>query len=176
MVWENANLTRFGERRSTERKERLAMLKYASKLLLNILISVLATVVGSYMANQYVARRSVANAPVAPAVATVDPRKVDAAAASSEPVQDVVTISEEPAEAVGALEPAGGGRVVDTANDEKAAPTVGKPAEPTRLRVRVPRSRPDVMKRSSSQRTRVANEGPSSRRPEPKKADSMALR
>src|SRR5258708_15458758 len=115
MVWENAKLTGFAERRSTERKERLAMLKYASKLFLNILISVLATVVGSYMANQYVARRSVANAPVAPAVATVDPRKVDAAAASSEPVQDVVTISEEPAEAVGALEPAGGGRGVDKA-------------------------------------------------------------
>jgi hypothetical protein len=49
-------------------------------------------------------------------------------------VHDVVTILEEPAEAVGALEPAGGDRVVDKANDEKAAPTVGKLAEPTRLR------------------------------------------
>ena len=94
------------------------------------------------MANQYVARRSVANAPVARAVATVDPRKVDAAAASSEPVQDVVTISERSAEAVGALEPASGGRVVDKANDEKAAPIACKPAKPTRLRVRVPLSAP----------------------------------
>src|SRR5258708_20029466 len=96
MVWENANLTGFAERRSTERKERLAMLKYASKLFLNILISVLATVVGSCMTPQYVARRSVANAPVTRAAAPVDPRKVSAGTAPSSPAPAVVTIPPDP--------------------------------------------------------------------------------
>lgn len=144
------------------------MLKYLSKLFLNILLSVLATVVGSYLANRYVAGRSAANIPVSRAVATDDPRTVGANAASSEPAQDVVTTSEGPSDAVGALAPVGGGRIVDKINDEKAAPPVGKPAGPTRLRVRVPRSPPEVIKRSSPERTRVANEGPSSRHREPK--------
>ena len=58
------------------------MLKYASKFFLNIFLSVLATVIGSHLANQYIAGRPAADAPVSLADVTIDPKRPDANAAS----------------------------------------------------------------------------------------------
>jgi hypothetical protein len=113
-----------------EREERPIMLKSASKLFLEIFISVVATVVGSYFAHRYIADRSAADAPVAAAVSTVDPRMADARAAS-EAVKPDVTASVGPSDAVSAPGPAAtiGSPIVSTTNDEKAAPPADKPAE-----------------------------------------------
>jgi hypothetical protein len=115
-----------------EHEERPIMLKYASKLFLEIFISVVATVVGSYFAHRYIADKSAADAPVAPAVSTVDPKATDARAAS-EAVKADVTASVAPLDVASAPGPAAtiGSRIVNTTNDEKAAPPADKPAEPT---------------------------------------------
>jgi hypothetical protein len=115
----------------SEREERPIMLRYASKLVVEILFSVVATVVGSYFAHWFIGHKSAADAPVAPAVSTVDPKATDARAAS-EAVKADVTASVAPSDIVSAPGPAAtiGSRVVK-ANDEKTAPSADKPAEPT---------------------------------------------
>jgi hypothetical protein len=115
-----------------KREERPIMLKSASKLFLEIFISVVATVVGSYFAHRYITDKSAADAPVAAAVSTVDPRMADARAAS-EAVKPDVTASVGRSDAVSAPGPAAtiGSRIVSKTNDEKAAPPADKPAEPT---------------------------------------------
>jgi hypothetical protein len=120
------------------------MLKYASKFLLNIFLSVLATVIGSYLANHYMAGRPTANAPISLADATIDPNRPDANAASREALKAVITVSEGPSAVANALEPAGaiGGRSVDKTNNEKAAPPIDKPAESTNVPARLHRSAP----------------------------------
>jgi hypothetical protein len=109
------------------------MLKYASKLFLRMFLSVVATVIGSCLANQYIAGRPAADAPVSLAGATVDPKRTDANAASSEAAKADVTVSEGPSDLANALGPAGaiGSRIVDKTNDEKAAPPVDKLAKRT---------------------------------------------
>jgi hypothetical protein len=116
------------------------MLKYASKFFLNIFLSVLATVIGSYLANQYIARRPAAEAPVS-LDATIDPKGPDANAASREAD---ITASEGPAAVANALEPAGaiGGHGVDKINYEKAVPPVDRLAESTNVPARQHRSAP----------------------------------
>jgi hypothetical protein len=120
------------------------MLKYASKFFLDILLSVLATVIGSHLANQYIAGRPAADAPVSLADATIDPKRSDANAASREAVKADITASEGPSAVANALGPAGaiGGRSVDETNNEKAAPPVDKLAEPTNVPARLHRSAP----------------------------------
>jgi hypothetical protein len=120
------------------------MLKYASKFFLNIFLSVLATVIGSYLANQYIAGRPAADAPVSLADATIDPKRPDANAASREALKADITASEGPSAVANALGPAGaiGGRSVDKTNNEKAAPPVDKLAESTNVPVRLHRSAP----------------------------------
>jgi hypothetical protein len=125
------------------------MLKYASKFLLNIFLSVLATVIGSYLANHYIAGRPAADAPASLAGATIDPKRPDAHAASREAVKADITVSEGPLDVANAVGPAGaiGGRSVDKTNvdktnNEKAAPPVDKLAEATNVAARLHRSAP----------------------------------
>ncbi len=123
------------------------MLKYASNFLLEIVLSVLATLIGSYLANQYIVGRSVAGGPVQLVGSTVDPKSVDSNAASREAVKADVTVSEGPPEVVNVFGPpvAIGSRVVDKTNDEKAAQPVDKLAErksvPARLHRTAPRDK-----------------------------------
>jgi hypothetical protein len=56
------------------------MLKYLSKITMDILPSVVATIIGAYIVNHYIATKPVTDAPVAAAVSTSEPKKVDAAA------------------------------------------------------------------------------------------------
>ena len=52
------------------------MLKYVSKFALDILPSVVATIIGAYIVNHYIVAKP-ADAPVAAAVSTSDPAKAD---------------------------------------------------------------------------------------------------
>jgi hypothetical protein len=127
----------------SEREETPTMLKYASKFLLNIFLSVLATVIGSYLANQYIAGRPVADPPVSLAGATIDPKRPDANAAPREAVKAGITVSEGPLDVANAIGPAAiGGRSIDRTNNEKAAPPVDKLAESTNVHARQHRSAP----------------------------------
>jgi len=56
------------------------MLKYLSKITMDILPSVVATIIGAYIVNHYIATKPATDAPVAAAVSTSEPKKVDAAA------------------------------------------------------------------------------------------------
>ena len=120
------------------------MLKYASKFFLNIFLSVLATVIGSHLANQYTAGRPAADAPVSLADGTIDPKRPDANAASREAVKADITASEAPSAVPNALGLARaiGGRSVDKTNDEKAVPSVDRPAESMNAPARLHRSAP----------------------------------
>jgi hypothetical protein len=55
------------------------MLKYVSKLTMDILPSVVATIIGAYIVNHYIVTKPGADAPVAAAVSSADPKKSDAA-------------------------------------------------------------------------------------------------
>jgi hypothetical protein len=118
------------------------MLKYASKLLLDISFSVLATVIGSYLVHHYFAGRPTATAPVSLAYTAIDPKAVnpkavDANASHHEMVRAEVTASAsslEPAKAIGPAEAAAGRRIVARTDEDQAVPsTSSKLAEPTRV-------------------------------------------
>jgi hypothetical protein len=53
------------------------IVKYLSKFVLEVLPSVVATIVGAYIVNHYIVARPAADAPVAASVSTVDPKKAD---------------------------------------------------------------------------------------------------
>lgn len=55
------------------------MLKYISKLAMDILPSVAATIIGAYIVNHYIVAKPAANAPVAAAVSPANPKKADPA-------------------------------------------------------------------------------------------------
>src|SRR5476651_1259584 len=50
------------------------MLKYASKFAMDILPSVVATIIGAYIVNHYIVTKPGADAPVAAAVSSADPK------------------------------------------------------------------------------------------------------
>src|SRR4030088_3070704 len=50
------------------------MLKYVSKFAMDILPSVVATIIGAYIVNHYIAAKPAADAPVAAAASTADPK------------------------------------------------------------------------------------------------------
>jgi hypothetical protein len=56
------------------------MLKYLSKITMDILPSVVATIIGAYIVNHYIANKPAGDAPVAAAVSAAAPKKVEAAA------------------------------------------------------------------------------------------------
>jgi hypothetical protein len=110
----------------SEQEVRPAMLRHASKLLLEILCSVLATVIGSYVANHYIAGRFARETPVPIERATLATN-----IAPSEVVKAEIVASAGPSNVVNAPDAAGtiGSRIVDNANDEKAAQPGDRSAE-----------------------------------------------
>lgn len=74
------------------------MLKYVSKFTLDILPSVVATIIGAYIVNHYIVTKPGAQAPVAAAVSTADPKAKAKAAKvevkAIEPSTDVANIPE----------------------------------------------------------------------------------
>jgi hypothetical protein len=59
------------------------IVKYLSKFVLEILPSVVATIIGAYIVNHYIVAKPATDAPVAAAVSTVDPKAADAKTADS---------------------------------------------------------------------------------------------
>ncbi len=118
------------------------MLRYVSKLFLDIFLSVLATVAGSYLAHQYIASWSAANAPVSLAGAAVDPKRGAANAVPHAAAKADLTLPQAPSDLADAPEPlvVAGGQIVDKTNDGKAASAVDKPAEPASIPARLHRS------------------------------------
>src|SRR5712691_10402727 len=103
-------------------RERLNMLKYVSKFTLDVLPSLLATVIGAYIVNHYIASKP--DAPVVAATSTANP-KADAKASKAEPSADVANIPEPGVRAKGISEKA----VLDKSAAEK--PAAEKPADKT---------------------------------------------
>ena len=101
------------------------MLKYVSKFALDILPSVVATIIGAYIVNHYIVTKP-ADAPAAAAVSTIDPRKA---------APDVAGIPESGVKAKGISEKA----LLEKAASEKPAvadkpaETASLPAEPRRV-------------------------------------------
>ena len=98
------------------------MLKYVSKFTLDVLPSLLATVIGAYIVNHYIVSKP--DAPVAAATSTANP-KADANASKAEPSADVANIPEPGVRAKGISEKA----VLDKSAAEK--PAAEKPADKT---------------------------------------------
>ncbi len=82
------------------------MLKYVSKFALDILPSVVATILGAYIVNHYIATKPGADAPVAAAVSSADPKKaaVKTGAKPSDISADVGNIPERGVKAKGVSE------------------------------------------------------------------------
>jgi hypothetical protein len=104
------------------------MLKYVSKFALDILPSVVATIIGAYIVNHYIVAKP-ADAPVAAAVSTSDPAKADPKASES-----VAALPEAGVKAKGISERA---ILEKTATEkptvvDKPADTAGLPAETRR--------------------------------------------
>ncbi len=102
------------------------MLKYVSKFAMDILPSVVATIIGAYIVNHYIVTRPGADAPVAAAASPADPRKADVRndAKPSGPSVDVANLPEPGVKAKGISERA----MIEKAAAEKPA-VVEKPAE-----------------------------------------------
>jgi hypothetical protein len=94
------------------------MLKYVSKFALDILPSVVATIIGAYIVNHYIVTRP-ADAPLAAAVSSVDPKKagIKRDAKPSETSSDVASIPEAGVRAKGISEKA----ILERSAAEKAA-------------------------------------------------------
>ena len=84
------------------------MLKYVSKFAMDILPSVVATILGAYIVNHYIATKPGADAPVAAAVSSADPKKaaVKTGAKPSDISADVGNIPERGVKAKGISEKA----------------------------------------------------------------------
>jgi hypothetical protein len=120
------------------------MLKYASKFFLEIVFSIVATIVGSLIANHYIPQTPAADAPVTVAAATVDAKATDIAAAPEAAKADV-TASTATADVVNAPEPSAttGSAAVDKTANGKASPPADEPTNaPARPLQPVPRARP----------------------------------
>jgi hypothetical protein len=72
------------------------MLNYLKKFTMDILPSVAATIIGAYIVNHYIVSKPGANAPVAAAVSTADPKSDHKATADSKPVEKPTEVSNLP--------------------------------------------------------------------------------
>ena len=119
------------------------MLKYVSKFALDILPSVVATIIGAYIVNHYIVAKPGPDAPVAAAVSTTEP-KADAkgateAATASETSSGVANIPEPGVKAKGISEKA----IHEKSAAEKPAErSADKPAETASIPVETRRHQP----------------------------------
>ena len=123
------------------------MLKYVSKFALDILPSVVATIIGAYIVNHYIVTRPGANAPIAAAVSTAEP-KAEARAAPeaattdakpSETSSGVANIPEPGVKAKGISEKA---ILEKSAAEKPAEKSADKPAETASIPVETRRHPP----------------------------------
>ena len=113
------------------------MLKYVTKFTMDILPSVIATIIGAYIVNHYIANKPAADAPVAAAVSTSDPKaeaKMVTDGKAPESSSDIANIPEAGVKAKGISEKAvfdraGIERIIEQPSEKAAEKTVDKPAE-----------------------------------------------
>jgi hypothetical protein len=115
------------------------MLKYVSKFAMDILPSVVATIIGAYIVNHYIATKPGADAPVAAAVSSADPKPADIRtdAKLSEKSVDVGNLPEPGVKAKGVSEKT----LSEKTAAEKPA-TTEKPAELASIPVETRRHQP----------------------------------
>jgi hypothetical protein len=104
------------------------MLKYVSKIAMDILPSVAATIIGAYIVNHYITAKPAPDAPAAAAVSSVSPKKVDlkSDAKALEPASDTASLPEAGVRAKGISEKA----IIEKSTAEKPAEkSADKPAE-----------------------------------------------
>jgi hypothetical protein len=101
------------------------MLKYVSKLAMDILPSVVATIIGAYIVNHYIVAKPATDAPVTAAVSSADPRRVDAKI-NADASTDVANIPEAGVRAKGISEKA---ILEKSAVDKLQEKSADKPAE-----------------------------------------------
>jgi hypothetical protein len=106
------------------------MLKYVSKFTIDILPSVVATIIGAYIVNHYIVTKPAADAPVAAAVSRADPK-------AAEPSPDVANIPEAGVKAKGISEKV----ILEKTAAEKPA-VADRPAETASLPVETRRHQP----------------------------------
>ena len=105
------------------------MLKYVSKLAMDILPSVVATIIGAYIVNHYIVTKPGADAPVAAAVSPADPKKADV------PSTDVANLPAAGVRARGISEkaifekPAAAVKPVEKPQEKSAEKSIEKPVE-----------------------------------------------
>jgi hypothetical protein len=123
------------------------MLKFVSKFALDILPSVVATIIGAYIVNHYIVTKPGANAPVAAAVSTAEPKAeakvapeaATADAKASETSSGIANIPEPGVKAKGIAEKA----VLEKSATEKPAErSADKPAETASIPVDTRRHQP----------------------------------
>jgi hypothetical protein len=116
------------------------MLKYVSKFALDILPSVVATIIGAYIVNHYIVTKPGANAPIAAAVSTADPKAeakvapeaATADAKASETSSGVANIPEPGVKAKGISEKAVLEKSAAEKSADKPVETASIPAEARR--------------------------------------------
>jgi len=123
------------------------MLKYVSKFALDILPSVVATIIGAYIVNHYIVTKPGADAPVAAAVSTAEPKAeakgapeaATADAKASETSSGVANIPEPGVKAKGISEKA---ILEKSAAEKPAEKSADKPAETASIPVETRRHQP----------------------------------
>jgi hypothetical protein len=99
------------------------IVKYLSKFVLEILPSVVATIIGAYIVNHYIVAKPAADVPVAAAVSTVEPKTVDLKKTDAKE-------SETPSDVASALDPGAAKKgSPEKASAEKASAPVEKVPE-----------------------------------------------
>jgi hypothetical protein len=121
------------------------LLKYVSKFVMDILPSVVATIIGAYIVNHYINTKPGADAPVAAAVSTADPKKAETTAAKTE-----VKGAETPSDVATVPDPAPAKKsAADKASVEKSQEkSADKPTETASLPVETRRHQPAIHDRT----------------------------
>ncbi len=104
------------------------MLKYVSKIAMDILPSVVATIVGAYIVNHYIVTKPGTDAPVAAAVSPAEPKKADIKndATASELSADVANIPEPGVKAKGISERAMLPKSLRRSKNQRRKPPTGR--------------------------------------------------
>jgi hypothetical protein len=132
------------------------MLKYVSKFTIDILPSVVATIIGAYIVNHYIVAKP-ADAPVAAAVSTSDPAKADPKASES-----VAAIPEAGVKAKGISERA----ILEKTATEKPT-AVDRPAETVNLPVEPRRHQPVLREKAVAKAVQTPAPAPAAALPSP---------
>jgi hypothetical protein len=101
------------------------IVKYLSKFVLEILPSVVATIIGAYIVNHYIVAKPAADAPVAAAVSTVDPKAADAKTADSKATDPKKTDAKTAKTDAKGPEKGGPEKASETPSDVAATPDPG---------------------------------------------------